>query len=89
MPGLPFIGAVAQASSFQFQLSLAKGPFTCTMDSLTNYSYPGWFRGREVRHLGALGAAVGADDGRMAEAAKNNALPFGVSEHLGASFNWF
>src|SRR5438094_289357 len=28
----------------QFQLPIAKGPFVGAKDSLTNYSYPNWFR---------------------------------------------
>jgi alpha-L-fucosidase len=35
-------GALAQTSSLQ--LPIAKGPFADTMNSLTNYSYPDWFR---------------------------------------------
>jgi alpha-L-fucosidase len=35
---------MAQTNSFHFQLPIAKGPFVGTMESLTNYSYPDWFR---------------------------------------------
>ena len=31
-------------TNFQFNLPIAKGPFTGKMESLTNYSYPEWFR---------------------------------------------
>ena len=37
--------AIAQTNSnYPFQLPIAKGPFVGTMESLTNYSYPEWFR---------------------------------------------
>jgi len=36
--------AMAQTNSFQFQLPIAKGPFVGTMNSLTNYTCPEWFR---------------------------------------------
>lgn len=37
------IGLQAQ-TNYQFHLPIAKGAFSGTMDSLTNYSYPEWFR---------------------------------------------
>ena len=37
------IGLQAQ-TNFQFNLPIAKGPFVGTTESLTNYSYPQWFR---------------------------------------------
>ena len=36
--------ATALAQTNTFQLPVAKGPFTGTVDSLTNYTYPEWFR---------------------------------------------
>ena len=36
--------ATATAQTNQFKLPIAKGPFVGTLDSLTNYSYPAWFR---------------------------------------------
>jgi alpha-L-fucosidase len=39
-----FAQAVAQQTNFQFNLPIAQGPFAGTMDSLTNYAYPDWFR---------------------------------------------
>ena len=42
--GCSLASAMAQTNSFQFQLPIAKGPFVGTMDSLTNYAYPEWFR---------------------------------------------
>src|SRR6185437_2687787 len=36
--------SAALAQTNALQLPIAKGPFIGTMDSLTNYSYPEWFR---------------------------------------------
>ena len=36
--------ATAMAQTNTFQLPIASGPFVGTMASLTNYSYPEWFR---------------------------------------------
>lgn len=36
--------ATALAQTNSLQLPVAKGPFVGTMDSLTNYAYPKWFR---------------------------------------------
>jgi alpha-L-fucosidase len=44
MLGCSFAAAAAQTNSFPLQLPIAKGPFVGTMASLTNYSYPDWFR---------------------------------------------
>jgi alpha-L-fucosidase len=38
------IAAGAQTNSFQFQLPIAKGRFAGTTNSLSDYSYPDWFR---------------------------------------------
>ena len=42
--GCSLAAALGQTNSFQFQLPIAKGPFAGTMNSLTNYSCPEWFR---------------------------------------------
>src|SRR5499425_1402935 len=36
--------SLAMAQTNSFQLPIADGPFTGTMESLTNYSCPDWFR---------------------------------------------
>ena len=41
------------------------GPFQPTWESLAQYQTPGVVPGRQVRHLGALGAAVPARSGRL------------------------
>jgi alpha-L-fucosidase len=38
------IGLQAQTTNVTLDLPIAPGPFVGTMDSLTNYSYPKWFR---------------------------------------------
>ena len=170
-----------QAQTNQFDLPIAAGPFVGTMNSLTNYSYPKWFRDAKfgiwahwgpqavpmegdwyarkmyqqrdpdyTNHLERWGhpstngwkdiiplwkaenwdpeklielykkagaryfVSMGSHHdnfflwnsklhrwnavqmgphrdvvGEWQKAAKKNGLPFGVSEHLGASFNWF
>jgi alpha-L-fucosidase len=180
--GCSLAGAFGQTNSnYPFQLPIAKGPFVGTMESLTNYSYPEWFRDAKFGiwahwgpqavpmegdwyarkmyqpnqsdykdHLARWGhpstngwkdiiplwkaenwnpeklmelykkagakyfVSMGSHHdnfflwnsklhrwnsvqmgphrdvvGEWQKAAKNNGLPFGVSEHLGASFTWF
>ena len=175
------VGTGLQAQTNKLDLPIAKGPFVGTMDSLTNYDYPKWFRDAKFGiwahwgpqavpmegdwyarkmyqqgqadyndHLQRWGhpstngwkdivplwkaenwdpeklielykkagaryfVSMGShhDDfflwdsklhrwnsvqvgphrdvvGEWQKAAKHNGLPFGVSEHLGASFTWF
>lgn len=44
-------------------LAIAKGPFQGTRESLKGISRSGLVPRRQVRHLGALGAAVGPEQG--------------------------
>ena len=57
--------ATKDVSGDELNLPIAEGPFTPTPDSLEKYEYPGLVPRRQIRHLGPLGAAGGADGRRL------------------------